>query len=87
MARPVAILKALALTGLHGLAISHRIAQITNGTFGALGGLTGQCLILPSCRPPIAPIGRDGAPRNGPIMLNLKAPTPEKPNPLSLFQS
>ena len=27
------ILKALALTGLHGLAISHRIAQITNGTF------------------------------------------------------
>ena len=27
------ILKALALTGMHGLAISHRIAQITNGTF------------------------------------------------------
>ena len=27
------ILKALALTGLHGLAISHRITQITNGTF------------------------------------------------------
>jgi PadR family transcriptional regulator PadR len=27
------ILKAVALTGLHGLAISHRIAQITNGTF------------------------------------------------------
>jgi PadR family transcriptional regulator PadR len=27
------ILKALALTGLHGLAISHRISQITNGTF------------------------------------------------------
>ena len=27
------ILKALALTGLHGLAISHRVAQITNGTF------------------------------------------------------
>ena len=27
------ILKALALTGLHGLAISHRIAQMTNGTF------------------------------------------------------
>jgi transcriptional regulator len=27
------ILKALALTGLHGLGISHRIAQITNGTF------------------------------------------------------
>jgi len=27
------ILKALALIGLHGLAISHRIAQITNGTF------------------------------------------------------
>src|ERR1017187_7875915 len=27
------ILKALALTELHGLAISHRIAQITNGTF------------------------------------------------------
>jgi transcriptional regulator len=27
------ILKALALTGLHGLAISHRIAQITDGTF------------------------------------------------------
>jgi transcriptional regulator len=27
------ILKSLALTGLHGLAISHRIAQITNGTF------------------------------------------------------
>ncbi|MGA2593877.1 MAG: PadR family transcriptional regulator, partial [Bryobacteraceae bacterium] len=27
------ILKALALTELHGLAISHRIAQITKGTF------------------------------------------------------
>lgn len=27
------ILKALALTELHGLAISHRISQITNGTF------------------------------------------------------
>src|SRR5207245_1117898 len=27
------ILKALALTALHGLAISQRIAQITNGTF------------------------------------------------------
>src|SRR5450755_3268080 len=27
------ILKALALTGLHGLGISNRIAQITNGTF------------------------------------------------------
>ena len=27
------ILKALALTELHGLAISHRVAQITNGTF------------------------------------------------------
>lgn len=27
------ILKALALTELHGLAISHRIAQITNDTF------------------------------------------------------
>ena len=27
------ILKALLLTGMHGLAISHRIAQITNGTF------------------------------------------------------
>src|SRR5258707_13892111 len=27
------ILKALALNELHGLAISHRIAQITNGTF------------------------------------------------------
>src|SRR4029077_12505022 len=27
------ILKALALNGLHGLGISHRIAQITNGTF------------------------------------------------------
>jgi len=27
------ILKALALDGMHGLAISHRIAQITNGTF------------------------------------------------------
>jgi PadR family transcriptional regulator PadR len=27
------ILKALALTELHGLAISQRIAQITNGTF------------------------------------------------------
>jgi transcriptional regulator len=27
------ILKALALAGLHGLAISHRITQITNGTF------------------------------------------------------
>src|ERR1700687_435266 len=27
------ILKALALTEMHGLAISHRIAQITNGTF------------------------------------------------------
>jgi transcriptional regulator len=27
------ILKALALTGMHGLAIAHRIAQITNGTF------------------------------------------------------
>ena len=27
------ILKALALTELHGLGISHRIAQITNGTF------------------------------------------------------
>jgi PadR family transcriptional regulator, regulatory protein PadR len=27
------ILKALALTGMHGLAISHRIAQIKNGTF------------------------------------------------------
>lgn len=27
------ILKSLALTPLHGLAISHRIAQITNGTF------------------------------------------------------
>ena len=27
------ILKALALTGMHGLAISHRIAQITGGTF------------------------------------------------------
>src|ERR1700675_1328177 len=27
------ILKALALTAMHGLAISHRIAQITNGTF------------------------------------------------------
>src|SRR6185369_13632931 len=27
------ILKALALTELHGLAISRRIAQITNGTF------------------------------------------------------
>src|SRR5258707_1062144 len=27
------ILKALALSELHGLAISHRIAQITNGTF------------------------------------------------------
>jgi PadR family transcriptional regulator, regulatory protein PadR len=27
------ILKALALTEMHGLAISHRIGQITNGTF------------------------------------------------------
>jgi PadR family transcriptional regulator, regulatory protein PadR len=27
------ILKALALTAMHGLGISHRIAQITNGTF------------------------------------------------------
>lgn len=27
------ILKALALTQLHGLAISHRIGQMTNGTF------------------------------------------------------
>ena len=27
------ILKALALTELHGLGISHRIAQMTNGTF------------------------------------------------------
>lgn len=27
------ILKSLALTQMHGLAISHRIAQITNGTF------------------------------------------------------
>ncbi len=27
------ILKALALSQMHGLAISHRIAQITNGTF------------------------------------------------------
>lgn len=27
------ILRALALNGLHGLGISHRIAQITNGTF------------------------------------------------------
>jgi len=27
------ILKALALTEMHGLAISHRIAQITDGTF------------------------------------------------------
>src|ERR1700691_3734970 len=27
------ILKALALTGMHGLAISHRIAQMTHGTF------------------------------------------------------
>ena len=27
------ILKSLALTGMHGLGISHRIAQITNGTF------------------------------------------------------
>ena len=27
------ILKSLVLTPLHGLAISHRIAQITNGTF------------------------------------------------------
>src|SRR5205809_1316055 len=27
------ILKALALTEMHGLAISHRIAQITQGTF------------------------------------------------------
>src|SRR6266849_3510675 len=27
------ILKALALTGMHGLGISHRVAQITNGTF------------------------------------------------------
>ncbi len=27
------ILKALALTGMHGLGISRRIAQITNGTF------------------------------------------------------
>jgi transcriptional regulator len=27
------ILKALALTEMHGLAISHRIAQITGGTF------------------------------------------------------
>src|SRR5258708_31261034 len=27
------ILKALALGGIHGLAISHRIAQISNGTF------------------------------------------------------
>src|SRR5438477_3965114 len=27
------ILKALALDQMHGLAISHRIAQITNGTF------------------------------------------------------
>src|SRR5258708_25547633 len=27
------ILKALALGGMHGLAISHRISQITNGTF------------------------------------------------------
>jgi transcriptional regulator len=27
------ILKSLALTGMHGLAISHRISQITNGTF------------------------------------------------------
>jgi len=27
------ILKALALSELHGLGISHRIAQITNGTF------------------------------------------------------
>jgi PadR family transcriptional regulator, regulatory protein PadR len=27
------ILKALALTEMHGLAISHRIAQTTNGTF------------------------------------------------------
>src|ERR1035441_10561698 len=32
------ILKALALTGLHGLAISHRIAQITNGTFQVKAG-------------------------------------------------
>lgn len=27
------ILKALSLTEMHGLAISHRVAQITNGTF------------------------------------------------------
>ena len=27
------ILKALALDGMHGLGISHRIAQMTNGTF------------------------------------------------------
>src|SRR6476646_9903776 len=27
------ILKALAITAMHGLAISHRIAQMTNGTF------------------------------------------------------
>src|ERR1700724_765607 len=27
------ILRALALTEMHGLAISHRVAQITNGTF------------------------------------------------------
>jgi transcriptional regulator len=32
------ILKALALTEMHGLAISHRIAQITNGTFAVKPG-------------------------------------------------
>lgn len=32
------ILKALALSGMHGLGISHRIAQITNGTFGVKPG-------------------------------------------------
>src|SRR5437879_2861403 len=32
------ILKSLALTGIHGLAISHRIAQITNGTFDVKPG-------------------------------------------------
>jgi transcriptional regulator len=32
------ILKALALTELHGLGISHRIAQITNGTFHVKAG-------------------------------------------------
>jgi PadR family transcriptional regulator, regulatory protein PadR len=32
------ILKALALTELHGLAISHRIAQITKGTFDVKPG-------------------------------------------------